>query len=89
MKIEIVYALKHQQFFYTEKVKENTTIASALKNSQLLKDFPNLDVSNIGIFSRAVKKNEILQENDRIEIYRPLKIDPKEKRRERAKKSSG
>jgi putative ubiquitin-RnfH superfamily antitoxin RatB of RatAB toxin-antitoxin module len=89
MKIEIVYALKHQQFFYTEKVKENTTIESALKNSQLLKDFPNLDVSNIGIFSRAVKKNEILQENDRIEIYRPLKIDPKEKRRERAKKSSG
>lgn len=85
MKIEIVYALKNEQFFYTENVEKGTTVEDALADSKLLKEFPNLDISKVGIFSRVVKKDEVLNENDRIEIYRPLLIDPKEKRRERAK----
>jgi len=87
MKIEIVYALKNEQFFYTEEVEKGTTVGDALKNSQLLKEIPNLDISKIGIFSRAVKSDEILSENDRIEVYRPLLIDPKQQRRDRAKES--
>ena len=87
MKIEIVYALKNEQFFYTEEVAKGTTVGDALKNSQLLKEFPNLDISKTGIFSRAVKSDEILSENDRVEVYRPLLIDPKQQRRDRAKES--
>jgi putative ubiquitin-RnfH superfamily antitoxin RatB of RatAB toxin-antitoxin module len=85
MKIEIVYALKNEQFFYTEEVEEGTTVGEALASSQLLKEFPNLDISKVGIFSQAAKKEDELNENDRIEIYRPLLVDPKAKRRERAK----
>jgi len=86
MKIEIVYALKHEQFFYTEEVAEGTTVGEALQQSKLLKEFPDLDVSKVGIFSRAVKKEDVLQEMDRIEVYRPLLIDPKQQRRDRANK---
>ncbi len=87
MKIEIVYALKNKQFFYTENIDDGTNVGQALARSKLLKDFPNLDISKVGIFSRPVNENYILQENDRIEIYRPLIIDPKEQRKQRANKN--
>ncbi len=86
MQIEIVYALKYEQFFYTEEVSDGCTVQNALDKSQLLHDFPDLDISNVGIFARPVKKDDILKNGDRIEVYRPLKVDPKARRRERSKK---
>lgn len=38
----------------------------------------------IGIFGKRVKLDHPLREGDRVEIYRPLAIDPKEARRRRA-----
>ena len=38
----------------------------------------------IGIFGKRVKNDHALREGDRVEIYRPLAIDPKEARRRRA-----
>lgn len=87
MRIEIVYALKNEQFFYTEEVAEGITVGEALQHSQLLKEFPNLDISKVGIFSKVVKKEDILHDMDRIEVYRPLLIDPKQQRRDRADKN--
>lgn len=85
MKIEIVYALKEQQKLYVEEVAEGTTVEQAIQSSKLLKEFPELDVSKLGVFSKLVKPNYVLHEGDRIEVYRPLIADPKVKRREKAK----
>ena len=57
--------------------------------SKIFNDFPEIDLNNLllGIFSRRITIDTVVKEGDRIEIYRPLLIDPKEKRRLKAKRS--
>lgn len=82
MKIEVAYALPEQQFLFTQEVEPGTTAEDALKHSELLKEFPGLDVSKIGVFSQLVSLDYVLKEGDRIEVYRPLKADPRDRRRQ-------
>lgn len=86
MKIEIAYALYHEQFLDVEEVALDCTVAQALANSQMLRRFPDLDTSKVGIFGKLVQPEQVLQAGDRIEIYRPLKADPKDRRREKVEK---
>lgn len=81
MKIEVAYALEDEQFLFEEEVAEGTTVDQALKASQLLKKFPQLNIEHVGIFSQIVKHDYVLREGDRIEVYRPLKADPRDRRR--------
>jgi len=53
-----------------------------------LKRYPEVSHFPAGIYSKPVEKTAIVEAGDRIEIYRPLLIDPMEKRRERAKKKA-
>ena len=51
--------------------------------------FPHADpAAPLGIFGRQVKDDTILQNGDRVELYRPLLIDPKTARRRRAAESA-
>ncbi len=86
IQIEIVYALEDEQFLYREEVEEGTTVIEALKASQLLQDFPELTLDKVGIFGRLVAYDTLLKPQDRIEVYRPLKADPKERRRKRVER---
>jgi putative ubiquitin-RnfH superfamily antitoxin RatB of RatAB toxin-antitoxin module len=43
------------------------------------------DPSRLGIFSRRVTADDLLHDGDRVEIYRPLTLDPKDARRRRAR----
>ena len=54
--------------------------------SGILKEFPeiNLQQQRVGIFSEFVELDAMLHDGDRIEIYRPLFIDPKQRRKLRA-----
>ena len=47
--------------------------------------YPQIDpsVMSLGIWGRACVPGTVLREGDRLEIYRPLKVDPKEARRQR------
>ena len=58
------------------------TVADALEKAGLKLE----DTQKIGIWGRLVKTSQLLQAEDRIEIYRALKVDPKEARRERFSK---
>ena len=62
-----------------------STLANALQASGLLQLFPAIDPSNtqFGIWGRLADLDQVLRENDRIELYRPLTVDPKVARRER------
>lgn len=85
--IEVVYASISQQHLLKLMVDPNTTIEEAIHQSGILTLYPeiNLTKNKVGIFSKQQPLNYILQEGDRIEIYRPLTIDPKEARRAKAK----
>ncbi|MCO6503905.1 MAG: RnfH family protein [Snodgrassella sp.] len=84
--IEAVYATAEYQFLWQGKVNEGTTARQGLLQSDLPKQFPdvNFQLAPIGIFGKKVNNDYILCEWDRIEVYRPLMIDPKENRRRRA-----
>lgn len=86
IKIEVAYALYEEQFLDVEEVAANTTVGEALKNSKMLQRFPNLNIEKVGIFGKMVKHEQVLRQGDRIEIYRPLKVDPKDRRREKVAK---
>lgn len=81
MKVEVAYALPDEQFLSEETVAEGTTVGEALRASKLLNKFPNLNIDSVGIFSQEVPTDRVLREGDRIEVYRPLIADPRDRRR--------
>lgn len=84
--IETAYALEEVQYLFAEEVEEGTTVEQALAQSKLLKEVPGINTDNVGIFGKLVKPDTVLREGDRIEVYRPLKADPKDRRRQKVTK---
>jgi len=90
LKIEVAYATPDLQRIVALEVVPGTTIFDGACQSEIDKIFPEIDfnVIDMGIFGKVVKKpkEENLREGDRIELYRPLLIDPKQARLNRAAK---
>lgn len=88
MQIEVAYALPHVQILQKLDVPPDCTVEQAIQRSGILRQFPEIDLTKnkLGIFGKFTQPHAVLQPHDRIEIYRPLIIDPKEARRLRAKK---
>ena len=66
-------------------VSPDCTVIQALQTSRLLVQRPEIDPATmtVGVWGRKVTLTHVLRDQDRIEIYRPLKVDPKVARRER------
>ncbi len=88
--VEVAYATPEEQKIIALDVLIGTTMYEAVVQSAITDAFPQIDIDNdkMGIFGKAVKnpKEHELREGDRVEIYRPLKIDPKQARLNRAAK---
>lgn len=67
------------------KLTAPSWVLDALQLSGLLSQFPEIDRcdSVVGIWGRKAKVNDLLRDQDRVEVYRPLRVDPKVARRER------
>lgn len=87
LRVEVVYAKPERQLQRQLKMPEGSTAEQAIQRSGILKVFPEIDLSNckIGIFGKTCHLYKQLSDGDRVEIYRPLKVDPMEKRRYRAR----
>lgn len=85
IEVEVVYALPHRQFHKRFNVPAGTTIEQAIILSGINNSFTEIDLitQKFGIYSKLANPGTILQNGDRVEIYRPLLLDPKEKRRKR------
>ncbi len=86
--IEIAYALEHKQIILIQNIDASLNARDAIKASEIQSHFVdlNLDTIDMGVFGKVIKDDYKLQQGDRIELYRPLIADPKEVRRQRAKK---
>ncbi|MCS3454448.1 putative ubiquitin-RnfH superfamily antitoxin RatB of RatAB toxin-antitoxin module [Aeromonas sp. BIGb0405] len=89
LNIEVVYALPDRQTVLALRVGAGTSVQAAIEQSGILAKHPEIDlaVNKLGIYSRLAKGSDLLQDGDRIEIYRPLTADPKEMRKKRAEKA--
>ena len=67
---------------------QGATVIQALEMSGLPGAFPRLDLRSaaVGVWGRKARLEQRLRDGDRVEIYRPLKVDPKMARRERFRK---
>ena len=84
--VEVIYALPDRQPLLQVELREGATVEDAIRSSGILEAFPEIDLARnkVGVFSKLVKLDETVRDNDRVEIYRPLIADPKEVRRKRA-----
>ena len=87
--IEVVYGTPTKQELLSVPVSPGTTVEQAIVESGIMELFPEIDLkkNKVGIWNRAAKLSEELQDLDRIEVYRPLIADPKEVRKRRAEKA--
>ena len=95
----VAYATRDHQYLWTVDLPEAGTIADALNIARGLsastlttrsthvevEDVP-WDSAPVGIYGKLRERHDIPQDGDRIEIYRPLHSDPRERRRERVRK---
>lgn len=88
MHIEMVYGNASTQVLLNVHVPEGCTVKTAITVSGILQQFPHLKLNelSVGIFSQKATLETVLHPGDRVEIYRPLLMDPKAARRLRAEK---
>ncbi|MGQ9658833.1 MAG: RnfH family protein [Thermochromatium sp.] len=86
LRISIAYVGLQGQALRPLEVRTGTSVREAIEQSGLLAQFPEIDLerNKVGIFGRLVTLDQVLEDGDRIEIYRPLIADPKTARRRRA-----
>jgi len=89
IRVEVVYALPGRCWSVTVELPEAATVAEALGAADLAARIPGLepDPSRLAVFGRSVTPETVLRDRDRVEILRPLQIDPKQARRRRAKEA--
>ncbi|RMF20023.1 MAG: RnfH family protein [Gammaproteobacteria bacterium] len=92
MRVEVAYALPDKQKVISLNVPAGCSAYEAVVRSGIREFFPEIDPDSakLGIFGKAIAKpaEHVLHDGDRVEIYRPLKIDPKQARLNRAKKKA-
>lgn len=86
MQIEVAYARPDRQWLLALEVPTGATARDALLASGLLAGCPELQIGEpvLGVWSRKVTADTLLDPGDRLEVYRPLQADPKTARRQRA-----
>ena len=84
----VAYALPDRQYLWTVELPVGATIAQALDEARRVAsdlDVP-WDSADVGIFGELCDRHDVPRDGDRIELYRPLAQDPRESRRERARR---
>jgi putative ubiquitin-RnfH superfamily antitoxin RatB of RatAB toxin-antitoxin module len=86
LRVEVVYALPAGEDATFVDLPGGQSVIDAVRASGVLERHPEIDLPRhkLGIYGRVVAPSALLADGDRVEIYRPLALDPKEARRRRA-----
>lgn len=86
LRIEVVYALPAEQRVRRLRLAQGATLREAIERSGILERHPEIVLgrNRVGVFGKLRALDDVLADGDRVEIYRPLSVDPKEARRRRA-----
>ena len=87
IRITLAFANTDEQQLEDFEIRAGLTLGEVLQLADLRSRFPDVDFPNCpaGLFGRRAHPDTPLRNGDRIELYRPLNIDPKEVRRSREK----
>jgi putative ubiquitin-RnfH superfamily antitoxin RatB of RatAB toxin-antitoxin module len=89
MRIEVVYARPQGAIQRTNELPAAATVGDALRTAGADPVFSGIDLagSPVGVFGAAARREQPLHPGDRVEIYRPLALDPKTARRARVQQA--
>ena len=84
--VEVAYANPDRQLIVPVSVPLGTTAEEAVELSGIYGQFQEIDSADLvlGIFGKRAKGDRVLQQGERVEIYRPLQADPRDVRRQLA-----
>jgi putative ubiquitin-RnfH superfamily antitoxin RatB of RatAB toxin-antitoxin module len=87
IRVEVVHASATRQTVYRTELAQGATVIQAIDAAGIgrVLEPGTIDPQRLGIHGRRVAPDQVLRDGDRIEIYRPLVLDPMEARRRRAK----
>ena len=94
MRIEVVYSPAPRQVECVAlELAEGATVAGALEASGLLRRHaglgtPQAPAGGVGVWGQACGPDHALRDGDRVELYRALRVDPKEARRLRQRRQA-
>ncbi len=85
VEVEVVYAEPQRVIARLFRLAPPATVAHALEAAAAADDFSGIDIAHaaVGVHGKRVSRERILDEGDRVEIYRALAADPKAARRAR------
>jgi uncharacterized protein len=85
--VEVVYALPQSQVVVCLSLPAGATVGDALAAVAARAPFDALDLADlpVGVFGDRCERDRRLADGDRVEVYRPLHMDPREARRWRAR----
>jgi putative ubiquitin-RnfH superfamily antitoxin RatB of RatAB toxin-antitoxin module len=78
MNVGVAYASNKKHVWLKLEVPDGSTVQEVISLSGLLKQFPEIDLDNqkVGIFGKLTKLDTVVEDGNRIEIYRPITADP-------------
>ncbi|HYS65755.1 MAG TPA: RnfH family protein [Paraburkholderia sp.] len=89
LSIEVCYALGNEQTLIAVELPQGATLRQAIDASGILRRYPQIDLGTqkVGVFGKLKPLDTVLADHDRVEIYRPLRVDPKVSRQRRVEKT--
>lgn len=87
IRIEVVAGDAVRQRLVEVTMPATATVADAISAAGIDDEFPDLNTGDmrVGVWGKVVERSDTLRDGDRVELYRPLVMDPREARRLRAK----
>jgi putative ubiquitin-RnfH superfamily antitoxin RatB of RatAB toxin-antitoxin module len=84
--VELAYCTAERQILLEYRVPDGTTIGEAIDLSGIAETIAEIDIATLetGIWGKPFNRSHRVVASDRIELYRPLQIDPRDARRELA-----
>lgn len=78
MNVGVAYASNKKHVWLKLDVPDGSTVRDVIDISGLLQQFPEIDLETqkVGIFGKLTKLEAVVEEGGRIEIYRPIIVDP-------------
>lgn len=78
MNVGVAYADKFRQVWLKLEIPNGSTVREAIERSGILEQFPEIDLETqeVGVFGKLTKLTAVIEEDWRIEIYRPITADP-------------
>jgi|LauGreDrversion4_2_1035121.scaffolds.fasta_scaffold31351_3 putative ubiquitin-RnfH superfamily antitoxin RatB of RatAB toxin-antitoxin module len=91
IQVQVCYALADKVYLQDVSITATGVIQDAIVASGVLQQYPEIELATarVGIFGKLKALDSLLQQGDRVEIYRPLQAEPMESRRRRAAHKTG